>query len=273
MRNKELFERYLIVEIGLHPITVHGYVGGAIRFTRVVGEYPDHEKVKNYIYAMYTSEYSYSHKINTALAVERYMAFIGNPIKLGRQKKPKPLIKNTLTEAEITKLIFNTKNLREKAIICLLAYSGIRNLELCNLRVKDFLYTENAVRIIKGKGVKDGISEISPECTKILLDYINLYQRKSDDFMFVTLRRSNQYKPQDTRKLVHVVAKRAKIEKRVYPHLLRHSMSANMLLRGANIVSLKNQLRHTMLETTLHYVNSIVFVEKNQYQKYSPSYL
>lgn len=273
MKNKEKFGRFLVVELGLHPVTVHSYIGSARRFTQVVGEYPDHEKVKNYIYAMYTSEYSYSHKINTALAVEKYMLFLGKPIYLGRQKKPKPIIKDTLTEAEITKLIFNTKNIREKAIISLLAYSGIRNMELCNLRVKDFLFTENAIRIIKGKGIKDGVSEISPDCTKILMKYVQEYERKEDDLLFATLRKGNQYKTQDTRKLVHVVAKRAKIEKRVYPHLLRHSMSANMLLRGANIVSLKNQLRHTMLETTLHYVNSIVFVDKNQYQKFAPSYL
>ena len=135
------------------------------------------------------------------------------------------------------------------------------------------MHTQNAIRIIKGKGIKDGISEITPDCSKILLEYIKEYKKNDDDLMFSTLRKGNQYRTQDTRKLVHVVAKRAEINKRVYPHLLRHSMSANMLLRGANIVSLKNQLRHTLLETTLHYVNSIVFVDKNQYQKFAPSYL
>lgn len=268
-----MFERFLTVDIGLQPITVHGYIGGARRLIEVVGEYPTEEKVKDYMFVMYTSTFSYSYKINTALAVEKYMQFIGQPVKLGRQKKPKPIIKDTLTEAEITKLIFSTKNLREKAIIALLAYSGIRNMELCNMKVKDVLYTENAVRILKGKGIKDGISEIAPACTKILMDYIKKYERKEEDFLFSTIRKGHQYRTQDTRKLVHVVAQRAKIEKRVYPHLLRHSMSANMLLRGENIVSLKNQLRHTLLETTLHYVNSIVFVDKNQYQKYAPSYL
>jgi site-specific recombinase XerD len=273
MKNKELFRRFLIVEKGLQEITAHGYVGSAERFTWVLGESPNHEGIKNYMYILYTSEYSYSHKMNTALAVEKYMEFLGKPIQLGRQKKPKPMIKDTLTEAEVTKLIFNTKNIREKAIVSLLAYSGIRNLELCNLKVRDFLYTQNAIRIIKGKGIKDGVSEITPECSKILMQYIQEYNKKDDDMLFSTLRKGNLYRPQDTRKLIHVVAKRANIQKRVYPHLLRHSMSANMLLRGVNIVSLKNQLRHTLLETTLHYVNSIVFIDKNQYQKFAPSYI
>jgi integrase len=89
--------------------------------------------------------------MNTALAVEKYMEFIGNAIIFGRQKKPKPMIIDTLSEAEVTRLIFSTKNIREKAIVSLLAYSGIRNLELCNLKVRDFMYTQNAIRIIKGK--------------------------------------------------------------------------------------------------------------------------
>lgn len=79
--------------------------------------------------------------------------------------------------------------------------------------------------------------------------------------------------PCDIRKMVKVIAKRAKIEKRCYPHLFRHSLTANMLLRGADIISLKNQLRHSWLETTLHYANSIVFVKKNLYQKFAPSYI
>lgn len=273
MNNKQLFERFLTVDIGLAEISVHGYVGGARRFTAVVGENPDHEKAKNYMYAMYTSEFSHSYKLNTALAVEKYMQFIGNPISLGRQKKPRPIIKDTLTEAEITTLIFNSKNIREKAILSLLAYSGIRNKELCDMKKKDFLYTQNAVRIIKGKGFKDGISEISPECTKIILQYLEKFPRGEDEYLFTTLRKTERYRGQDLRKLVHVIAKRAKMEKRVYPHLFRHSMSANMLLRGANLVALNHQLRHTLLETTLHYVNSIVFVDKNHYQKYAPSYL
>lgn len=273
MTNEILFNRFLTVDIGLSPITVQGYIGSAKRFTNVVGEIPDIDNAKDYMHAMYTSEFSYSYKINTALGIERYMQFIGKPVTLGRQKKPKPIIKNTLTEAEITRLIFNTKNIREKAIISLLAYSGIRNKELCDLRKKDFLYTENSIRIIRGKGFKDGISEISPDCTKILLEYLAEYPRSDDSLMFTTLRKDNHYLGQDLRKLVHVVAKRSKISKRVYPHLLRHSMSANMLLRGANIVSLNRQLRHTLIETTLHYVNSIVFTEKNQYQKFAPSYL
>lgn len=270
---KEAFAQFLTVRIGLQAITVHGYVGSYKRMSQVIGDYPSIEDAEKYIFTMYTSEYSYSYKLNTALAIERYMEFIGKPIKFGRQKKPKPIIKDTLTEGEITTMLFNSRDSRQKALVALLAYSGIRNLELCKLKVKDVLYTQNAIRIISGKGLKDGISEVTPECTEILIKYLQDFPRESDSFLFTTLREDNQLNTRDVRKWIHVIARRARIEKRVYPHLLRHSMTANMLLRGADIISLKNQLRHAWLETTLHYANSIVFVERNSYQKFAPSYI
>jgi hypothetical protein len=54
---------------------------------------------------MRTAGASYSHVVNTSLALERYTEFIGNPIRLGRPKKPRPLIRHTLSEAEITLMI------------------------------------------------------------------------------------------------------------------------------------------------------------------------
>lgn len=209
----------------------------------------------------------------TALAIERYMEFLGTPIQLGRQKKPKVIIKETLTEGEITGMILSTKNIREKAILSLLAYSGIRNKELCNLKVKDVRFNENTITVICGKGLKDGISEIPPVCTKVVSEYLTIFPRLQNDFLFTTLRHKHCLDTRDVRKLVKTVSKRAKVAKRVYQHLFRHSLAANMLMRGASIITLRNQLRHTLLETTLHYINSIIFVEKNNYQKFVPSYI
>ena len=105
------------------------------------------------------------------------------------------------------------------------------------------------------------------------MEYLKEYPRGPEQYLFSTLQKNNKMATGDIRKLVKIIGKRARIEKRVYPHLLRHSLTANMLLRGADIISLKNQLRHSWLETTLHYANSIVFVEKNLYQKFAPSYI
>lgn len=268
-----MFSRFLVARKGLQPVTVQGYTSAINRITREIGEKPTRAQTERFVEELYLSGLSYHHKKNTVIALEQYLAFIGKPSHFGRPKKPAPIMKDTLTEGEVTRLLIATKNNRQKAVISLIAYSGIRNLELCNLRVRDCMFGQNAIRVIRGKGLKDGVSEITPECTNLLLEYLKEFPREPEDFLFTTLVRGNQLATNDVRKMVRVLTKRAGITKRVYPHLFRHSMCANMLLRGADIVSLRTQLRHTLLETTLHYANSIIFLERNRYQKFAPSYL
>jgi len=268
----EDFKKFLFIKKGLQSITVNGYIGGIRRLEKAIDKKPNNSEIEDYIYNIYNSDYSYSHKTNTALAIEHYTEFLNRPLKLGRQKKPRTIIKDTLTEAEITKMIFCCKNLKEKAIVSLLAYSGIRNKELCDLKVKDFDGNSNKIKILQGKGLKDGISQISHSCSKVLQEYIQENNLTDEDFLFYTYQ-GNQYTSWALRKRIKVISVRAKIKKRVYPHLFRHSLSVNMLIRGADIISLKNQLRHSLLDTTLNYLNSIILGERNNYEKYQPSYL
>jgi integrase/recombinase XerD len=53
--------------------------------------------------------------------------------------------------------------------------------------------------------------------------------------------------------IVSLAAKLAGIEKRVTPHVLRHSCATHMLRRGANVKHLQSLLGHTSLDTTQLY--------------------
>ena len=132
------FEEYLIVDHGLAATTVEGYTRSlsiALRRMRIFC--PTIRDIKRHILWMHSEKYSYNHIVNTSLAIEHYCRQRGFIIRLGRPRKPKRVIKDTLSESEISRIIQATKNSREKAMICLLAFSGIRNREICNLRVDD----------------------------------------------------------------------------------------------------------------------------------------
>ena len=266
------FEQFLTISRGLQPVTIQDYTSSIRRMKLSIGEDPSHKQMNEYIHQMYSSGLSYSHKTNTALAIERWSEYKENPIRFGRQKKPRQIVKDTLTEAEVTRLIFSAGTLRDKTMVSLLAYSGCRNRELCNLKVKDFNPGRNTILITKGKGLKEGLVNISSECTNIILEYLRILPKQQDDFLFETYQ-NKQMTTCSVRKQVKVMARKAKLQKRVYPHLLRHTLAANLLLRGANIMLIKQQLRHAHLETTLVYINSIVFGEMNQYDKFAPSYI
>jgi site-specific recombinase XerD len=267
------FCKFLLVQHGLKSNTINGYRKIARKFLEGAGILePNHEQVTNYMVNVYGQEYSYHHITNTALGIERYMEFIKNPIKLGRPRKPQRVAKQTMTEAEVAIILDATKNLREKAMLALLAYSGIRNHELCNIRVCDVDFGNNEVMIF-GKGSKERIVNIDGECTKVLMAYLAKFPRSENNYLFTTRYKDNQYSTWAVRRLVKVVAARTKIKKRVYPHLFRHSLATNLTDRGANPRTIQKQLGHAFLDTTMLYVESRPARVKAEYHAFSPSYL
>lgn len=196
----------------------------------------------------FKKKYSYSHQCNTMLALEHYMELKYNPITITRPRKPKRLFKEFLTEAEVSRMIVESGScIRKKAIVTVLAYSGIRNVELCRLKVKDVDLGENKIFVRGGKNKKDRMTNISSECTKVLISYLKNFPREDEEYMFTTLRKGNQIASADIRKHIKLIAKRARVDKRVYPHLYRRSLASNMLSRGANVILIKNQLGHVFV--------------------------
>ncbi len=96
---------------------------------------------------------------------------------------------------------------------------------------------------------------------------------KPDEFLFTTKVRNNQYKCSDIRKFVIILSKRAKIEKKVYPHLFRHSLASNMLNLGAGIILIKEQLGHDWIQSTENYLSCFPNRIKSEFEIYKPSYL
>jgi len=268
------FEEFLIVDRGLGKTTVGGYCRAmSIALRRMRKFCPQYTDVKKYMLWMHEKNYSYSHIINTSIAIEHYAKFKGVEIKLGRPRKPEQVVQDTLSESEVSRLIQATKGAREKAIICLLAYSGIRNIELCALRLKDLNLGDNHITIIGGKNRKDRRVNISAECTKALIDYLAVYKREPDNFLFTTVVNKNQLATCDVRKLIRTVAKRAKIGRRVFPHLFRHSLATNLLNRGASLIMIKNQLGHAFIESTMIYATSMPFRTRSEYDYFKPAYM
>lgn len=251
--NKE-FESFLFLK-GLQPITVQGHLTGIRRILKQTDDFNE------FVVNLYKSNYSYGHKINQVKAIEYYLEFTGKPQKFCRQRKPKPLLKEALSESEINSMMLSCKSIKEKAILSLLAYSGVRPKELCRIKVSDLNIPDKTLFVNLGKGMKDGIVEISGRCIKIMIEYLSAHRPK--DNLFLTYQ-GNNYTQGALRKLVKVVAKRAKLDRRIYPYLFRHSLAVNMVLRGAHILYVKKQLRHSFITTTMLYLESRITWETNE---------
>ncbi len=85
-------------------------------------------------------------------------------------------------------------------------------------------------------------------------------------FLFETNRHLS-YSPRRLQQIVKATAEKAKITKRVYPHLLRHSVATTLLERGMPIEQIQRFLGHSKLETTQIYAESTTEMLKDSYRR------
>ncbi len=270
----EKFGDHLLLKKGLGEITREGHKRSiSIVLKKFDKEELEHEEFQQHILWMHSQKYSHSHITNTIKAIEYFTEYNNNPLQIAKTRRPKTLIKEYLTEAEINCMIRCSRDIREKAMLTLLAYSGIRNREFCNLKVEDVDFGNNQIIIRDGKYSKDRRVNIGAACSNVLVDYIMECRKQKQEFLFTTLAKNNQYQSCDLRKLAKTIAKRARIEKNVYPHLFRHALATNMLKRGANIMLIQDQLGHADITTTVEYITRLPYKMKTEYEHYAPAYL
>ena len=258
---------------GLGQITVEGYSRClSVALRRMRKFCPQSRDIRAYILGMHQKKNSYSHIVNTSLAFEHYSRLRGVRIRLGRPRKPRRIIKDTLTESEVSRLI---KPPRTSASGPSSASWLLRDpqRELCGLKLGDIDLGANLLTVLEGKNKKDGVVNISAECTKVLIEYLRDYPKESGDFLFSTLAKNNPLAPGDVRKLIRTLAARAGIGRRVFPHLLRHSLATNLLNRGASLLMIQKQLVHSMIESTMIYVTSMPFRNRSEYDFFKPAYM
>lgn len=256
-QNLSRFGPWLRVQRGLSARSRDLYLRILKRILLTIGSvHPTEDQIYRFLSDAYEIDYSRSHIRNTQIAIELYLAFLGTPLELKRPRKKRGMVGNVLSEAEVAVLIAASKNIREKAMVSLLACSGIRNQELCDLRVRDIDLNQHMLRVVDGKGGSTRCCSVSPECLAVVAQYLQQHPRGEGDYLFTTLRGGGQYSTTALRRLVKRLASRAKMDKRVHPHLFRHALASNLLKRGATLLAVQQQLGHASLSTTMIYIHS-----------------
>lgn len=153
------------------------------------------------------------------------------------QNNHKKLPEELLTEEEVEKIIRTAGTVRNKALLSVLAESGARISEIGTMQIKHVSFEEYGARLnIHGKTGTRKILVVSS--TPYLQAWLNQHPLNNDSEAYLW------YNPQDKlclsyariSAILKLATKRAGINKRVYPHLLRHSRAtkmANIMTEGA----------------------------------------
>ncbi len=130
----------------------------------------------------------------------------------------------------------------EELCLNVLLETGMRVSELANLREDQISWQRSCITTI-GKGGRRRVIPISTRARFYLTECFSNGQQR-----FPLANRTIQ-------KYVKVIADRARIRKKVSPHVLRHTFAVRYLHKGGNIRALQDILGHSSLITTDMYLN------------------
>ncbi|MDO5568925.1 MAG: tyrosine recombinase [bacterium] len=163
---------------------------------------------------------------------------------------------------------------RNKAMLELMYSSGLRVSELCTLNIHSIDFSNNTVKCL-GKGSKQRIIPISNEAIKYLELYINTYRsllkkkKYQTDALFLNNHGQclSRYGFFD---IIVKIANQKKINKKITPHILRHSFATHLLNNGADLRTIQKLLGHANLTTTSIYLHINNQTLHNNYQENHP---
>ena len=135
-----------------------------------------------------------------------------------------------LTDKELRRFydaVWKSANRTHVVMIKLLLYTGVRNFEAANILLKDVDLDDLKIKIRLGKGKKDRFVPIPKNFKGELAQYLSNQKERRAKYLFET-NRLDKFTTRWIRKIIKDYAQKAKIEKRIYPHLLRHQFSTGI---------------------------------------------
>lgn len=153
---------------------------------------------------------------------------------------------------------------RNRAMIVVMWRSGLRIGEVLALHPKDIDRGRGAITVLHGKGGKRRTVGMDPEALAVVERWLDVRSRVAADRgwrptlhpVFCTMRGDPVQGPY-VRELLHRLADRAGIAKRVHPHGFRHTCAFEMAMEGIPVHVIQRQLGHSNLNTTERYISHV----------------
>ena len=187
------------------------------------------------------------HNFHAAIRIPKRL-----PKSLSRSEM-KAIFKQSASEA------YNGKSISKLTLwlaLEILFSTGVRIAELCDIRLSD-VDLETGIILIHGKGNRERLVYLVDSNVRTLMKKYQKSRLKvstNTEKLFIT-GRYTPAKPDFIRRNLHKLVHRAKINRRITPHMIRHSTATHLLEAGVDIRYVQKLLGHSSISTTEIYTH------------------
>ena len=272
----EKFIDYLQIEKNYSSNTLSAYKKDLIEFKNFINEnfdkYPiEHAKYKAirlWIVELVNKNLSNRSIYRKVSSLKSFYKFLvktdtigSSPLLAHSPLKQSKKIQVPFSKEEINSLLDSDsfkddyRGVLQKTIITFFYFTGVRRIELINIKESDINMDSSTIRIM-GKRSKERIIPMLPKLKKSILDYLHLrsqeFNKKTLEYLFVS-RTGSQLSEKYVYRTVNEYFKLVSPKVKKAPHVLRHSFATHLINEGADINSVKELLGHSSLSATQVY--------------------
>jgi site-specific recombinase XerC len=189
---------------------------------------------------------------------------LANPVEALVRPPKRTTLPATLRWDAVPELLDGCRTRRDRAIVALLAYGGLRRSEVVALDIADF-DPGFGLRRVRGKGGHDAVVPLPASARAIVSDYLrsDRLDAAASEPLFLarypTVARKVIVKRIGGRRiwtLMRELGERSGV-KGLHPHALRHACAVELLKRTKNLRAVQQHLRHRDIQSTTVYARLV----------------
>lgn len=213
------------------------------------------DEIRQYIlYLVQEKHYSTSAQNNAINAIRFYYSKVLHreieEFYLPRPHKAK-VIPHILNEQEVSLILKNVIDLRDKCMIFLIYSAGLSPSEITYLKIKDIDSDKMKIFVSSAKGKKDRFVILSEKILRLLREYFKKY--KPHEWLFES-KPGQQYSKRNLQKAFKTVVDKSGITKPATLSILKNSFAVHLLEKGVDVRYIQQMLGHKHSKTTMKYL-------------------
>lgn len=166
--------------------------------------------------------------------LKKVFEHVREELKLKGKMAKERRLPDLLTDDEMNAFCAAVREVNDRVhtvMLKMLIVTGIRNDELASLAIDDVDVKSLQIRVNQGKGRKDRYVPFPASFRGELAQYIMSQRARRCHYLFET-HRMDRFTTRWIREIVYKYARKAGLEKRIYPHLFRHQLLTHLAKNG-----------------------------------------